>query len=67
MHDDDLIAIAMAAAAARGYTAELDATVTDRTPQAHVLLGDPAAARGGGLLVIIDPATGTVLDTVPQL
>jgi len=32
-----------------------------------VLLSDPRYARGGGLLIIIDTATGTVVRVVPQL
>ncbi|MFD0575720.1 hypothetical protein [Dactylosporangium darangshiense] len=38
-----------------------------RAPEAAVLLSDPAYARGGGLLVVIAPATGTVIRVVPQL
>jgi hypothetical protein len=67
MSDEELIAIARAAAEMRGYPAELDATVAARTPQARVLLSDPAYARGGGLLVVVDPRTGAVVQVVPQL
>ena len=35
--------------------------------QAEVLLCDPAYAHGGGLLVVIDLASGAVLHIVPQL
>ncbi|MEV6493515.1 hypothetical protein AB0M20_33580 [Actinoplanes sp. NPDC051633] len=67
MTDDELIAVARAAAAARGKVALAHAHVTRRGTQAEVLLSDPAYARGGGLLVIVDPATGAVLRVVPQL
>jgi hypothetical protein len=65
--DDELIAIALDAASARGYPAGLEATVTAREPRAHVLLRNPAYARGGGLSVIIDPETGAVVDAIPAL
>jgi hypothetical protein len=67
MTDDELIAIAHAAAAARGRDALDDVRITRCGAEAEVLLSDPAAARGGGLLVVIDPATGAVLRIVPQL
>jgi hypothetical protein len=67
MTDDELIAVARAAAAARGKDALDDAQIARRGAQAEVLLSDPAYARGGGLLVVINPATGAVLRVVPQL
>lgn len=67
MTDDELIAVALAVAAARGRDGLDDARITRRGAEAVVLLSDPAAARGGGLLVVIDPATGAVLHVVPQL
>jgi hypothetical protein len=67
MTDDELIAVARAAAAARGRDALRDAQVTRCGAEAEVLLSDPAYARGGGLLVVIYPATGAVLRVVPQL
>lgn len=66
MTDDELIAAARTAAAMHGYRTELDAAVERRTPQSWVLLSDPAYARGGGVLVIIDPTTGAVVDVIPQ-
>jgi hypothetical protein len=65
--DEELVALALEVAAARGYRAELDAAVTARAPRARVLVRDPAYARGGGLLVVIDPDSGVVVDVVPQL
>ncbi len=65
--NEELAEIARTVAVARGYPAWLDATVTVDTSQAHVLLSNPAYARGGGLLVILDPASGAVLDAIPQL
>jgi hypothetical protein len=65
--DEELITIARRVAAARGYPAGLDAAVTVEESQAQVLLSNPAYARGGGLLVVIDPNNGTVLRAVPQL
>jgi hypothetical protein len=44
-----------------------DAEVCARGSAAEVLLSDPRYARGGGILVAIDIATGTVLRVVPQL
>ena len=67
MTDDELIAVARAAAAARGRGAPADARVVCRGAEAEVLLSDPAYARGGGLLVVIDAATGAVLRVVPQM
>jgi hypothetical protein len=67
MTDDELIAVARAAAATRGKGALDDARITRHGTQAEVLLSDPAYARGGGLLVVVDPATGAVLRVVPQL
>jgi hypothetical protein len=67
MTDDELIAIARTAAAARGKDTLDDARITRHGMQAEVLLSDPAYARGGGLLVVIDPATGAVLRIVRQL
>jgi hypothetical protein len=67
MTDEELIAIARAVAAARGKGALADAHVTHDGAEAEVLLSDPAYARGGGLLVVIDAATGAVLRVVLQL
>ena len=67
MTDDELIAVARATAATRGRVALDDARITHRGAEAAVLLSDPAYARGDGLLVVIDPATGAVLRVVPQL
>ena len=67
MTDDELIAVARAAAAARGRDALDDVRITRDEAEAAVLLSDPAYARGGGLLVVIDPATGAVLRVVPQM
>jgi hypothetical protein len=67
MTDDELIAVARAAAAARGRDALDDARITRRGAEVEVLLSDPAYARGGGLLVVVDPATGAVLRVVSQL
>jgi hypothetical protein len=67
MTDEELIAVARAVAAARGKGALADARVTHDGAEAEVLLSDPAYARGGGLLVVVDAATGAVLDVVPQL
>ena len=67
MTDDELIAVARAAAASRGRDALDDARVTRHTVEAEVLLSDPAYARGGGLLVVIDLATGAVVRVVRQL
>jgi hypothetical protein len=67
MTDDELIAVARAAAAARGRDALDDARITRRGAEAAVLLSDSAYARGGGLLVVIEPASGAVLRVVPQL
>jgi hypothetical protein len=65
--DEELITIARQVAAARGYPATLDAKVTIEAAGASVLLSDRAYARGGGLLVVIDPDSGVVLDAVRQL
>jgi len=59
--DEELIATALHTAATLGYPPGLEASVTTRAPQARVLLSDPAYARGGGLVVVIDPDTGGVL------
>ena len=67
MTDDELIAVARAAAVERGRDTLDDARITHRGSEVAVLLSDPAYARGGGLLVEIDPATGAVLRVVPQL
>ncbi|MEV4509099.1 hypothetical protein AB0K00_09115 [Dactylosporangium sp. NPDC049525] len=67
MTDAQLIAVARAAASELGRESLPDAEVLTREPAAEVLLSDPRYARGGGLLVIIDTATGTVLRVVPQL
>lgn len=67
MTDDELIAVARTVAAARGKGALADAEITHHGTEAEVLLSDPAYARGGGLLVVIDPATGAVLGVVPQM
>jgi hypothetical protein len=67
MTDDELVAVARAVAAGRGKDALNDARITRDEAQAKVLLSDPAYARGGGLLVVIDPTTGAVLRVVPQL
>jgi hypothetical protein len=65
--DEELIAIARRVATTRGYRAELAASVTARTPLASVQLTDPAFARGGGLLVVIDLPSGAVVKVVPLL
>ena len=65
--DEELIAIALDAASAHGYPAGLEASVAEREPHAHVLLRNPAYARGGGLVVIIEPETGDVLRAIPAL
>jgi hypothetical protein len=67
MTDDELIAVARAVAAARRRDALDDARITRCAAEVEVLLSDPAYARGGGLLVVIEPATGAVLRVVPQL
>lgn len=67
MTDAELIAIARTAEAERGRPSTTDAEVCTRGPVSEVLLSDPRYARGGGLLVVIDTATGTVLRVVPQL
>jgi hypothetical protein len=67
MTDEQLVAIARATAAARGRDGLDDVRITRHGAEVEVLLSDPAAARGGGLLVVIDPAAGTVLSVVPQL
>lgn len=67
MTDAELIAVARAAAAEQGRPSMMDAEVCARGPAAEVLLSDPRYARGGGLLVVIDTATGAVLRVVPQL
>ncbi|BCJ50373.1 hypothetical protein Asp14428_18480 [Actinoplanes sp. NBRC 14428] len=67
MTDAELIAIARARAAELGRTSLSDAEVEVLGPEAEVLLRDPRYARGGGLLVIIETATGTVLRVIPQL
>jgi hypothetical protein len=65
--DDELIAIARSYAAAHGYEDELDASVTIESTVATVLLSNPLYARGGGLLVIVDLASGHVTRAVPQI
>jgi hypothetical protein len=65
--DDELMAIALDTASARGYPAGLEASIVEREPQARVLLRNPAYARGGGLVVIIEPETGDVLRAIPAL
>jgi hypothetical protein len=65
--DEELIAIARRVAETRGYPAGLDAAVAMEASQARVLLRDPAYARGGGLLVILDADSGAVVDAVRQL
>ncbi|WP_327010466.1 hypothetical protein OHA72_26340 [Dactylosporangium sp. NBC_01737] len=67
MTDAELIAIARSAGSDAGRPSTLDAEVIGRAAEAEVLLSDPKYARGGGLLVVIDTATGTVLRVVPQL
>jgi hypothetical protein len=67
MTDAELIAVARAKAAELGRPPLRDAEVKVDGPVAEVLLGDPRYARGGGLLVVIDTATGTVLRAIPQL
>jgi hypothetical protein len=67
LSDDELVDIARRHARTMGFTADLVASVTARDPAVQVLLADPAYARGGGLLVIIDPASGSVLRAVRQL
>jgi hypothetical protein len=65
--DAELIAIARATAAELSRPPLADAEVRIHGPEAEVLLSDPRYARGGGLLVVIDTATGTVLRVVRQL
>jgi hypothetical protein len=65
--DAELIAIARAKAAELCRPSLRDAEVEIDGPVAEVLLSDPRYARGGGLLVVIDTATGTVLRVIPQL
>jgi hypothetical protein len=67
MTDDELIAVARAAADARGRDALDDVRITRCGSESAVLLSNPAYARGGGLLVVLDPAAGTVLRVVPQM
>ena len=67
MTDDELIAIALRQARAMGYAGQLSPSVIGRDPLVRVLLADPAYARGGGLTVVVDPATGTVVDAIRQL
>ena len=67
MTDAELIAIARAKAAELRRPSLRDAAVEVHGPVAEVLLSDPRYARGGGLLVVIDTATGTVLRVIPQL
>ncbi|GIJ46222.1 hypothetical protein Val02_31080 [Virgisporangium aliadipatigenens] len=67
MTDEELIAIARTTAAARGKGTLADARITRSAAGVEVLLSDPAYARGGGLLVLLDPTTGAVLRVVPQL
>jgi hypothetical protein len=65
--DAELIAIARAKAAELSRPSLHDAEVEIHGPEAEVLLSDPRYARGGGLLVVIDTATGNVLRVIPQL
>jgi hypothetical protein len=65
--DAQLIAVAREAEAKRGRPTLLDAQVCKRGPVAEILLSDPTYARGGGLLVVVDTATGAVLRVIPQL
>ena len=67
MTDAELIAIARAKAADLRRPSLRDAEVEIHGPEAEVLLSDPRYARGGGLLVVIDTATGDVLRVIPQL
>lgn len=67
MTDAELIAIARARAAELNRPSLPDAEVTVRGSQAEILLSDPRYARGGGLLVVVDTATGAVLRVTPQL
>ncbi len=67
MTDAELIAIARATAAETGRPPLRDAVVEVHGPEAEVLLSDPRYARGGGLLIVIETATGTVLRVTPQL
>jgi hypothetical protein len=67
MTDDELVAVARAAASARGKDGLADARVTRLDGEAEVLLSDPAYARGGGLLVVVDLVTGAVLRVARQL
>ncbi|MGI5238413.1 hypothetical protein [Dactylosporangium sp. CA-139066] len=67
MDDEELIAIARGVAARRGHGSLVDAQVVRRDGEVAVLLCDPAYARGGGLLVVVDPATGHVSRVVPAL
>jgi hypothetical protein len=65
--DDEIGAIALRHARALGYDSGL---VVERIVAGdrgfEVLLGNPAYARGGGLLVIVDDS-GTAIDAIPQL
>ncbi|MDG6105048.1 hypothetical protein Daura_33185 [Dactylosporangium aurantiacum] len=67
MTDEELVAVALAAAAVRGRGGFDGSRVTRDGAEAEVLLSNSAYARGGGLLVVIDPVTGVVLRVVPQL
>jgi hypothetical protein len=64
--DDELIAVARAAAAERGRYAPDDARITRGGAEAAVLLSGSAYARSVGHLLIIDPASGGVLPVVPS-
>jgi hypothetical protein len=65
--DAELITVARAKVAELGRSSLRDAEVEVHGREAEVLLSDPQYARGGGLLVVIDTATGTVLRVIPQL
>jgi hypothetical protein len=67
MTDQQLIAIARRVAAERGYPSQLDAVIVTRSPRARILLSDPAYARGGGILVVVDPSSEDVVEVIPQL
>jgi hypothetical protein len=65
--DAELIAVARAKAAELRRPSLRDAEVEVHGREAEVLLSDPRYARGGGLLVVVDTTTGSVLRVIPQL
>jgi hypothetical protein len=50
-----------------GYSDDELVAIARRDPTVQVLLADPAYARGGGLMVVIDPLTGRVDEAIRQL